>query len=174
MEVRARVGKNVGKMNFPPHELKQILYGCGDYREPLEETTRVIDEIATDFIQGLSFEASRVATHAGRQKLKYEDFEFAMRKSPRLLGRAQEAFDVAREIKRMRKMEGVADGFADLAAAVGENSKTAASKTGRPSKKRKTGKEAAADEDLPEAVAADVSVKVEGEVLGELDDDVDG
>ncbi|TPX10549.1 uncharacterized protein E0L32_008435 [Thyridium curvatum] len=112
MEVRARAGKNVGKMNFGYGELTQLLYGSGDAREPLPESMRVLDEIATEFIQGLSFEAARAAHYAGRQKIKYEDFEFAMRRNPLFLGKVREMFESSKEIKDARKLPGLAEGGA--------------------------------------------------------------
>jgi transcription initiation factor TFIID subunit 13 len=65
---------------------------------------RVLDEILTEFIQGVSFEASRVAQLAGRQKVKYEDFQFAMRKSPVLLGKAAENKELREALEKQRKM----------------------------------------------------------------------
>ncbi|KAL2131472.1 hypothetical protein VTI74DRAFT_4983 [Chaetomium olivicolor] len=103
MEPRARAGKNVGKMNFGHNELAQLLYGHGDVRAPLNETVRVLDEILTEFIQGVSFEATRAAQHAGRQKVKFEDFEFAMRRNPFYMGKIQEVFEKKKEIEAARK-----------------------------------------------------------------------
>ncbi|KAH6620710.1 transcription initiation factor IID, 18kD subunit-domain-containing protein [Chaetomium sp. MPI-SDFR-AT-0129] len=103
MEPRARAGKNVGKMNFGHNELAQLLYGHGDVRAPLNETVRVLDEILTEFIQGVSFEATRAAQHAGRQKVKFEDFEFAMRRNPHYMGKIQEMFEKKKEIEAARK-----------------------------------------------------------------------
>jgi transcription initiation factor TFIID subunit 13 len=124
MEPRARAGKNVGKMNFGhnertpllcsvphtyspthanPHPVAQLLYGHGDVRAPLNETVRVLDEILTEFIQGVSFEATRAAQHAGRQMVKFEDFEFAMRRNPYYMGKIQEMFEKKKEIEAARK-----------------------------------------------------------------------
>jgi transcription initiation factor TFIID subunit 13 len=123
MEPRARAGKNVGKMNFGHNErtspafsprstvyvlsniptVAQLLYGHGDVRAPLNETVRVLDEILTEFIQGVSFEATRAAQHAGRQKVKFEDFEFAMRRNPDYMGKIQEMFEKKKEIEAARK-----------------------------------------------------------------------
>lgn len=110
MEPRARAGKNVGKMNFGFAELRQILYGSGDAREPLPETMRLLDEIATDFIQSLSFEAARIGHYSGRQKIKYEDFEFALRRNPLFLGKVREMFEMSKEVKDARKMPGIGEG----------------------------------------------------------------
>jgi len=79
------------------------LYGHGDVKAPLPDTVRVLDEIVTDFIQGVSFEATRAAHHAGRQKVKFEDFEFAMRRNPRFMGKIQEVFEKKKEIEAARK-----------------------------------------------------------------------
>ncbi|KAJ0125030.1 hypothetical protein N8I77_006015 [Diaporthe amygdali] len=104
MEPRARAGKNVGKMNFSFQELTQFLVAHGDSRQPLPETIRVLDEILTEFIQGVSFEATRVAQLAGRQKVKYEDFQFAMRKNPVFLGKAAENKELREIIEKQRKV----------------------------------------------------------------------
>ncbi|CAF3511820.1 hypothetical protein SNK03_011146 [Fusarium graminearum] len=104
MEPRARAGKNVGKMNFSHAELAQLLYAHGDVQNPLPETVRVLDEILTDFMQSIAFEATRAANYSGRQKIKYEDFEFAFRKNPAFLGKVQEVFEKQREIKKAREI----------------------------------------------------------------------
>ncbi|KAH6891161.1 transcription initiation factor IID, 18kD subunit-domain-containing protein [Thelonectria olida] len=104
MEPRARAGKNVGKMNFSHNELAQLLYAHGDIQNPLPETVRVLDEILTDFMQSIAFEATRAANYSGRQKIKYEDFEFAFRKNPAFLGKVQEVFEKQREIKKAREI----------------------------------------------------------------------
>ncbi|KAG6021962.1 hypothetical protein E4U41_002353 [Claviceps citrina] len=104
MEPRARAGKNVGKMNFSHNELAQLLYAHGDVKNPLPETIRVLDEILTDFMQSIAFEATRAAHYSGRQKIKYEDFEFAFRRNPAFLGKVQEVFEKQREIKKAREI----------------------------------------------------------------------
>ncbi|CAH0019670.1 unnamed protein product [Clonostachys rhizophaga] len=104
MEPRARAGKNVGKMNFSHNELAQLLYAHGDVKNPLPETVRVLDEILTDFMQSIAFEASRAAHYSSRQKIKYEDFEFAFRKNPAFLGKVQEVFEKQKEITKARHL----------------------------------------------------------------------
>ncbi|KAG6034607.1 hypothetical protein E4U40_003675 [Claviceps sp. LM458 group G5] len=104
MEPRARAGKNVGKMNFSHNELAQLLFAHGDVKNPLPETIRVLDEILTDFMQSIAFEATRAAHYSGRQKIKYEDFEFAFRRNPSFLGKVQEVFEKQREIKKAREI----------------------------------------------------------------------
>ncbi|KAG6116200.1 hypothetical protein E4U14_000395 [Claviceps sp. LM454 group G7] len=103
MEPRARAGKNVGKMNFS-HNEPQLLFAHGDVKNPLPETIRVLDEILTDFMQSIAFEATRAAHYSGRQKIKYEDFEFAFRRNPFFLGKVQEVFEKQREIKKAREI----------------------------------------------------------------------
>ncbi|KAK4122847.1 hypothetical protein N657DRAFT_646604 [Parathielavia appendiculata] len=54
-------------------------------------------------MSGVSFEATRAAQHAGRQKVKFEDFEFAMRRNPHYMGKIQEMFEKKKEIEAARK-----------------------------------------------------------------------
>lgn len=71
--------------------------------EPLPETVRVLDEIVTDFVLEVSHGAAQVAHHARRQKIKVEDFRFALRRDPNKLGRVQELLRMERELKEARK-----------------------------------------------------------------------
>lgn len=130
MEPRARAGKNVGKETFPAKDrtshhgcgcrclLRRILltsilqtvaalmYAYGDVINPIPETVRVMDEVLTEFLEGICFEASRHATVAGRQKLKFDDFEFSLRRQPEYLGRIRSMFEKRKEITKMRKTFG--------------------------------------------------------------------
>ncbi|KAI0535868.1 transcription initiation factor IID, 18kD subunit-domain-containing protein [Xylaria digitata] len=130
MEPRARAGKHVGKETFNPKESKfsafssrilrfdhellfltplsrrlvsALLYAYGDVRDPIPETVRVLDEIVTEFLEGVCFEASRHAQVAGRQKLKFDDFEFALRRNPQYLGKVKAMIEKRQTIKEMRK-----------------------------------------------------------------------
>lgn len=175
MEPRARAGKNVGKMNFghnertssppslylgfspvslTPPTVAQLLYSHGDVRLPLNDTVRVLDEILTEFIQGVSFEATRAAQHAGRQKVKFEDFEFAMRRNPCYMGKIQEVFEKKKEIEAARKNFSIED---QLMKDADKEEKSAEKKAGK-----KAGKKGAA------------AAVEEEELLDEGDDDLEG
>ncbi|KAI5854524.1 TFIID-18kDa-domain-containing protein [Durotheca rogersii] len=103
MEPRARAGKNVGKETFNPKEVSALLYAYGDVQHPLPETVRVLDEMVTEFLEGVCFEASRHAQVAGRQKLKFDDFEFALRRNPQYLGKVKSMIEKRQKIKEMRR-----------------------------------------------------------------------
>ncbi|EFQ33381.1 transcription initiation factor IID [Colletotrichum graminicola] len=156
MEPRARAAKNVGKMNFSHNELAQLLYAHGDVRNPLPETIRVLDEIVTEFIQGMAFEATRAANYAGRQKVKYEDFEFAFRKNDAFLGKVQEVFEKKGEIESAKKIFTKDDEAVLMKDAADQEHKKdkPANGTGEP------------------PTAAEAAAKQEEE-LGEADDDAD-
>lgn len=123
-----------------------LLYAHGDIKNPLPETIKVLDEILTDFMQSIAFEAARAAHYTGRQKIKYEDFEFAFRKNPAFLGKVQEVFEKQKEIKKAREL--LRDAEDDIM------------------------KDAAEGEKKRERVEEQKPSKVDEE-LGEADDDVD-
>lgn len=64
---------------------------------------RVLDEIVTDFILEMSHGAAHAASYAGRQKVKVDDFRFALRRDESKLGRVQELLRMERELKEARK-----------------------------------------------------------------------
>lgn len=159
MEPRARAGKNVGKMNFNHNELAQLLYGHGDVKAPLPDTVRVLDEITTDFIQGVSFEATRAAHHAGRQKVKFEDFEFAMRRNPRFMGKIQEVFEKKKEIEAARKNFSIEDQLMKDADREEKNAEKQAEKESRGSKRKKEEELDEGDDDLDVDVDVGTALK---------------
>lgn len=111
----------------------------------------MLDEVLTDFIQGVSFEATRAAHHAGRQKVKFEDFEFAMRRNPRFMGKIQEVFEKKKEIEAARKILNVED---QLMKDADREEKKAEKQAGKGSaagsKGRKRSRQMVGEEDLDE------------------------
>ncbi|KAL4975452.1 transcription initiation factor IID, 18kD subunit-domain-containing protein [Aspergillus desertorum] len=108
-EPRARAARHKGQMNFPS-ELRLLLLAYGDPAphpsfpsEPLPETVRVLDEIVTDFVLEMCHGAAQHANYSRRQKIKVDDFRFALRRDPNKLGRVQELLRMERELKEARK-----------------------------------------------------------------------
>ncbi|CAF9943458.1 MAG: Transcription initiation factor TFIID subunit 13 [Alectoria fallacina] len=154
-EVRARAARHKGQMNFEA-ELTQALYAYGDDKEPLPETVRIVDEMATDFIIETCFSAAKSAECCSRSKLKVDDFKFAIRGDPVLLGRVNELLAMDKHINTARKAFKTDEGREGLE---------------RGSRKRKgEGKDG---EDKVEDKAEDKGVKVEEKVAEELGDDLD-
>jgi transcription initiation factor TFIID subunit 13 len=114
-------------------------------QEPNPETVRVLDEMVTDFIIESCHAAGQTASTAGRQKVKAEDFHFALRKDPAKLGRVQELFKLERELKEARKAFNENDDrIAGLKEMEKKNADKAKQEGGEPSakgeKKKKKGK----------------------------------
>lgn len=127
-EPRARAAKNRGQQNFTEAEctfqpflstsqsiwisrpkltiylaVKHFLHAHGDVPQALDSTVKTLDEIVTDFIIELCFEASRAAQIAGRQKVKVDDVKFACRKNPAFLGKITEVFEKKSFIDEAKK-----------------------------------------------------------------------
>ncbi len=75
----------------------------------MPETVRVLDELVTDFVIETCHTAARSATYSNRQKIKVDDFKFAIRGNEALLGRVQELLVMDKDLKDMRKQH-----FADV------------------------------------------------------------
>lgn len=84
--------------------VQHFLYASGDTGSSLAETKKVLDEIITDFITEICFEAHRGAQLAGRQKVKLDDIKFACRKNPEYLGKIEEMTNKKSEIDKARKL----------------------------------------------------------------------
>jgi transcription initiation factor TFIID subunit 13 len=86
-----------------------LLYAHGDVPHSLDTTKKVLDEILSDFVIDLCFEADRPAQLAGRQKVKVDDFKYACRKDLFKLGKIEEVFAKKAEIDEARKVLDVND-----------------------------------------------------------------
>lgn len=154
----------------------QLLYAHGDVKQPLPETVRVLDEILTEFVQGVSFEAVRAAQCAGRQKVKFEDFEFALRRNPAYLGKVQEVFEKKAEIDLARKVINDEDEVLRAEAAADKRERRAQERAGRAEAKRAAAAAAAASSTAASGVVGGGGVDgafdgMDEEELGEADDD---
>ncbi|KAL8797392.1 MAG: hypothetical protein Q9195_000547 [Heterodermia aff. obscurata] len=112
-EPRARAARHKGQLNFES-EIRSYLYAFGDVKEPLDETVRLLDELATDFVIETCHKANQVANLSGRQKVKVDDFKFAIRGNEAMLGKVQELFSSERKIKDARKQFDPAEGKVGL------------------------------------------------------------
>ena len=120
----------------PPLTVKALLYAYGDVPTPLPETVRVLDEIVTDFVIETCHQAARSATYSNRQKIKVDDFKFAIRGNEAMLGRVQELLGMDKELKEARKQFDVAEGEKGLEKG----------RSGRGRGKRKRGEEGGEEE----------------------------
>ena len=137
--------------------MTQALYAYGDDKEPLPETVRVLDEIVTDFIIETCYSAAKSAEICGRSKLKVDDFKWAIRNDPMLLGRVNELLAMDKHISSARKAFKTDEGREGL------------ERGGRKKKgEGKDGEEKA--EDKVEDKGVTVEDKME-EDLGDLDDE---
>lgn len=98
----------------PPKIVTSLLYAFGDCPEPLPETVRVLDEIVTDFIIETCHAAARSAAASRRQKIKVEDFKWAMRSDEMMLGRIRELMGMDKELKEARKQFSTEEGKVGL------------------------------------------------------------
>ncbi len=83
--------------------MKAFLFAFGDTHSPLPETVRVLDEIITDYIIETCQTAARAAEYSGRQKIKTEDFKFAIRRDELASGRVNDLLSTEKEIRKARK-----------------------------------------------------------------------
>lgn len=94
------------------NDLKALLYAFGDVETPYIETVGVLEDILQEYIYLICMEASKMARAAGRQKIKIDDFKFALRNDPKKLGRVekllvlQKEFDAARKEYDYSRLEG--------------------------------------------------------------------
>ncbi|KAK6535107.1 Transcription initiation factor TFIID subunit 13 [Orbilia ellipsospora] len=88
---------------FFSKDLKVIMYAFGDDVQPFAESVNTLDEIVTEYIIEMCHEAAKSASHARRNKIKVDDFKFALRRDSRKLGRVEELLAMTKVIQDARK-----------------------------------------------------------------------
>lgn len=91
------------KTNLFTNDLRSLMYAFGDVQNPYNESVAVFEDILQEYIINICHEAHRVARTANRQKIKVDDFKFALRNDERKLGRVEELLVMQREINEARK-----------------------------------------------------------------------
>ncbi|KAF8430196.1 transcription initiation factor IID, 18kDa subunit [Tirmania nivea] len=91
------------RQHFFARELRSLMYGIGDDPNPLQESVELLDDLVTEYIVDMCHEAAKMATHARRNKIKVDDFKFALRRDPKKLGRVEELLLMSKVIADARK-----------------------------------------------------------------------
>jgi len=82
-------------------ELKQMLFGFGDVKNPLPETIDLVEDIVMEHITEMTLKATQVG--AKRNKFQTEDLVFLIRKDRKKYARVKELLTMHEELKRARK-----------------------------------------------------------------------
>lgn len=91
------------RQNLFVKELRTLMYAFGDDPSPLQDSVQMLDEIVTEYIVDMCHDAARMASQARRNKIKVDDFKFALRRDPRKLGRVEELLVMTKVIADARK-----------------------------------------------------------------------
>ncbi|GFR41669.1 hypothetical protein Agub_g2412, partial [Astrephomene gubernaculifera] len=114
-------------------DLSRLMYGFGDYENPIQETINVVEDILVEYVRETCCsalnEAARIGKlerdrHSGAPKLKVDekDILFLVRKDPKKYSRIRELLDMQILIKEARKtldVDKISEGDMDAGAAGG-------------------------------------------------------
>jgi transcription initiation factor TFIID subunit 13 len=106
----ARRGRKAPEGRFQ-RELRQMMYGFGDDREPLTESVQLMEELVVDYVHSVLNQAQQAAEQrqrgsshggAGTARVKERDLIFALRRDRRRQERIEELLEVWKEVKAVR------------------------------------------------------------------------
>lgn len=97
------MSKKLKRTNLFSRDVSSLLYAYGDVAQPLPETVQCLDELVSGYLVDLCSAAYRTAQNSQRNKLKLEDFRFAVRHDPIKLGRADELIATNKLITEAKK-----------------------------------------------------------------------
>lgn len=80
-----------------------MLYAYGDVPQPLQATVQCLDELVSGYLVDVCTNAFHTAQNSQRNKLRLEDFKFALRNDPVKLGRAEELIATNKLITEAKK-----------------------------------------------------------------------
>jgi len=89
-----------GRRRYFSKELRCMLYGFGDDKNPYTETVDFLEDLVLEFITEMTHKAMDI----GRQgRVQVEDIIFLVRKHPRMYARVRELLTMNEELKKARK-----------------------------------------------------------------------
>lgn len=84
-------------------DVRTLLYAYGDVEEPLTETVNAVEDILTNYIVDLCHEAQAYSKVTLRQKVRVDDFKFALRRDAYKFGRVEELLKLQKSIEMAKK-----------------------------------------------------------------------
>ncbi|CAI6566691.1 CFF_HP2_G0035070.mRNA.1.CDS.1 [Saccharomyces cerevisiae] len=97
------MSRKLKKTNLFNKDVSSLLYAYGDVPQPLQATVQCLDELVSGYLVDVCTNASHTAQNSQRNKLRLEDFKFALRKDPIKLGRAEELIATNKLITEAKK-----------------------------------------------------------------------
>ncbi|GAV56101.1 hypothetical protein ZYGR_0AZ02730 [Zygosaccharomyces rouxii] len=97
------MSRKLKRTNLFAKDVSSLLYAYGDVAQPLPETVQCLDELVSGYLVDVCSSAFRAAQNCQRNKLKLEDFRFAVRHDPIKLGRAEELIATNKLITEAKK-----------------------------------------------------------------------
>lgn len=84
------MSRKLKRTNLFTKDLNSLLYSYGDVAQPMQQTSHCLDELVTAYLVDICNSALKTAQNSQRNKIKLDDFKFALRKDPIKLARAEE------------------------------------------------------------------------------------
>merc|ERR1719369_1535421 len=94
------VGEFGARRRMFSKELRCMLYGYGDDRNPYTESVDFLEDLTVQFITDMTHKAMEIG-RSGR--VQVEDIIFLVRKHPRMYARVRELLTMNEELKKARK-----------------------------------------------------------------------
>jgi transcription initiation factor TFIID subunit 13 len=95
--------KRKPKQRLFTKDVKSLLYAFGDVEEPLPDTVNAVEDILMNYVLDLCHDAHAYSKVTCRQKVRVDDFKFALRKDPYKYGRLEELLKMSKAIETARK-----------------------------------------------------------------------
>ncbi|CAI4035388.1 hypothetical protein SMKI_13G0360 [Saccharomyces mikatae IFO 1815] len=97
------MSRKLKKTNLFNKDVSSLLYAYGDVPQPLQATVQCLDELVSGYLVDVCSNAFHAAQNSQRNKLRLEDFKFALRNDPVKLGRAEELIATNKLITEAKK-----------------------------------------------------------------------
>lgn len=97
------MSKKLKRNNLFAKDVSSLLYAYGDVPQPLQESIQCLDDLVAAYLADICTSASKTAQNSKRNKLKLEDFKFALRHDPIKLGRSEELIATNKLIAEAKK-----------------------------------------------------------------------
>ncbi|KAF8418547.1 transcription initiation factor IID, 18kD subunit-domain-containing protein [Tirmania nivea] len=68
-----------------------------------EQSVELLDDLVTEYIVDMCYKAAKMATYVRRNKIKVDDFKFALRRDLKKLGKVKELLLMSKVIADVRK-----------------------------------------------------------------------